>query len=409
MAISLEAINKSLSFPKDNSTFFKDLGDKCCAIGHESKNVNLTETAFYQVTSTMNTLYKNKKISLSTYSAIAYVYKEWSRFRFDSGDKNGCDEIITEGLELSETFVKESDAWKESFFLLLYEKYERTDNIEERWQLLISIFLPIENKNIFTEYRCNLCRGILLMETVFLMEKRGRGSDVKSSITLLLRAAETLRFCFDKCLGIDKSLSGVTATTALKNLSEYYKKNQAYYHRYDEGIALRIEHILDISKDPVIRLSPSVHKSGRNTYAGIFIVILGCILILCSYILYCELFPQKEKIHKQEQIVQENDSRQNGVEEAIGNSLPFDLTGLYFVPKANGASVKGVTARIKEIGDGRYDMAIYSDMPIRHYSLTLNRDRGLFQSEELGDGYITFDEQTKSTTINFSDIWILTK
>lgn len=409
MAITLEAINKSLSFPKDNCAFFIDLGEKCRAIGHESKSVNLTETAFYQVTSTMKTLYKNKKISLSTYSAIAYVYQEWSRFRHDSEDNDGWEEIITEGLELSKTFVKESNVWKDSFLMLLYEKYEHTNNIEERWQLLLSIFLPIENAGVFTEYLCNLCRGILLMETVFLMEKRGKGSDVKSSITLLFKAAETIRYCYDNRLGIEKSLTGITATTALRNLSEYYNKNQAHYRRYDEDMALRIEKLLNISKDPAIKISPSVTKSGRNIYAGIFIVILGGILILCSYILYRELFPPKEKLHKHEQFIQEQYTRQSGTEGVVDNSLPFDLAGLYFVPKAEGASVKGVTARIKEIGEEKYDMAIYSDMPIRHYSLTLNRARGQFQSEELGDGYITFDEQSKSTTINFSDIWILTK
>jgi len=88
--------------------------------------------------------------------------------------------------------------------------------------------------------------------------------------------------------------------------------------------------------------------------------------------------------------------------------LPAELTGLYFVPKADGIFSKGITARISETGNGKYDMAVYSDMPIMHYSLTLDREKSLFHSEQLGDGHISYDTQTRTTTINFSDEWILT-
>ena len=93
---------------------------------------------------------------------------------------------------------------------------------------------------------------------------------------------------------------------------------------------------------------------------------------------------------------------------AVQNSLPEDFSGLYFVTKADGQSAKGVTARVMNDDEGKYVMQIYSDKPIRRIMLDLDENAGLFHSDDLGDGYITYDEQTKSIKINFSDLWELT-
>ena len=93
---------------------------------------------------------------------------------------------------------------------------------------------------------------------------------------------------------------------------------------------------------------------------------------------------------------------------AVQNSLPEDFSGLYFVTKADGKSAKGVTARVIKDDEGKYVMQIYSDKPIRRIMLDLDENAGLFHSDDLGDGYITYDEQTKSIKINFSDLWELT-
>ena len=397
MEHSIDNIYKSLASPKDDAAFFKALGKECRAIGCESKNENLTETAFYQVESTLTTLYRDKKISLSTYHAITSVYHEWSHFRLDIGNTNGWKEMANKGLNLTLKHLEDSEVWKCSYLSFLYDIFENTSNIDEQWQLLSSSFLPFESIGKFSECRKSLCRGILLMETAFLMEKRGIGSDVKSNISLVLKAAEVLRYCHDNHIGIEAP-SSITATSAIKMLSEYYYKNQARYRRFDESMATRIE---------------------KGTNAGVFIIVIAVILILCFFMIFRNLFSDtkegntiKERTEYrqavQEGLASESIQNEQLVEENSNVSLPAELTGLYFVPKADGISSKGITARISELGDCKYDMAVYSDMPIKHYSLTLDRGKGLFRSEQLGDGYITYDEQTRSTTINFSDIWILT-
>ena len=92
----------------------------------------------------------------------------------------------------------------------------------------------------------------------------------------------------------------------------------------------------------------------------------------------------------------------------VQKSLPDDFTGLYFVSKAEGESAKGVTARMARDNAENYIMQVYSDKPVRRYPLSLDEEAGLFHSDILGDGYIIYDEQTKSITINFSDLWVLT-
>lgn len=91
----------------------------------------------------------------------------------------------------------------------------------------------------------------------------------------------------------------------------------------------------------------------------------------------------------------------------VRQSLPDDFTGLYFVTKADGAAEKGVTARLARKDAGNYLMQVYSDKPVRRFALTLDTEAGMFHSDILGDGYITYDGQTKSITINFSDLWVL--
>lgn len=92
----------------------------------------------------------------------------------------------------------------------------------------------------------------------------------------------------------------------------------------------------------------------------------------------------------------------------VKKALPDDFRGLYFVPKADGENVKGVTARIVKDEADNYFLQVYSEKPMRRFALTLDEDAGIFHCDVLGDGYITYDEQAKSTKINFSDLWILT-
>ena len=399
MASPLDKIYQSLVAPRDDAAFFKALGDECRAIGRESKNENLTETAFYQVVSTMDNLYRDKKISLSSYHAITFVYQNWSSFRFDIGNINGWRELANKGLSLSLTHLEESLDWKNSYLFFVYDIVVHTEGIEERWQQLSSSFIPFEGSGKFVDCPMSLCRGMLLMETALLMEKRGLGSDVNNSITHVLKAAEVLRNCYDNHIDIDSPPT--SAATALKTLSDYYFKNQTRYRRFDESKASRIEDLLKIKADPVVKPSPSAPKGAKTTHPGIFLAIVAAILIVCVFMLFKGLSssPDTETPVK----VQVENQQVNQVE-----AIPFDVTGLYFVPKADGVSTKGITARISEMEGGRYDMAVYSSMPIRHYGMTLDRMKGLFHSEELGDGYITYDEQTKTITINFSDLWVLT-
>ena len=410
MAVSIDAIYQKLSSPRDDASFFKTLGDDCRTIGRESKNENLTETAFYQVASTMTTLYRDKRISLSTYYAITSVYLNWGHFRQEIGNTNGWNELANKGLNQTLQHLDDSEEWKYGYLTFLYDIFEKTVSIEERWQHLTSSFLPYESIGKFS--KCTNCpfRGILLMETAFLMEKRGMSSDVKSSITLILKAAETLRYCYDNHLSIDSSSKGITTTSALKMLSDYYYKNQARYRRFDEDMASRIEKLLKIGKEPVAKPDPSVPKSGKSTHPGLFFAIIAGILLFCIYMIYrgCSSNTETEESPRQEQVIPKESVQGQTDVEIAPVSLPSDLTGLYFVPKADGVSYKGITARISKTEDGRFDMAVYSNMPIRHYKMTLIRGKGVFQCEELGDGYITYDEQTKSITINFSDLWILT-
>lgn len=417
MEHSIDNIYKSLASPKDDAAFFKALGKECRTIGRESKNENLTETAFYQVESTLTTLYRDKKISLSTYHAITSVYHEWSHFRLDIGNTNGWKELADKGLDLTLKHLEDSEEWKSSYLSFLYDLFEHTSNIEEQWQLLSSSFLPFESIGKFGECRKSLCRGILLIETAFLMEKRGIGSDVKSNISLVLKAAETLRYCYDNHIGIETS--STTVASAIKMLSDYYCKNQARYRRFDESMATRIETLLKLETKPSAIPSPSSPKGARSTNAGVFIAVIAVILFVCFFMIFRNLFSDtkegnaiKEQTEYRETVQEESESEsiqgEQSVEENSNVSLPAELTGLYFVPKADGISSKGITARISETGDGKYDMAVYSDMPIKHYSLTLDRGKCVLYNEELGDGYISYNEQTKSTTINFSDIWILT-
>ena len=409
MAVSIDTIYQRLSSPRDDASYFKTLGDDCMTIGRESKNENLTETAFYQVASTMTTLYRDKRISLPAYYATTSVYLNWGRFRQQIGNTNGWKELANKGLELSLQHLDDSEEWKYGYLTFLYDIFENTVSIEERWQQLTSSFLPYESIGKFSKCTNSPSRGILLMETAFLMEKRGMSSDVKGSITLILKAAETLRCCYDNHLSVDSSSRGITTASALKMLSDYYYKNQARYRRFDEDMASRIEKLLKIGKEPVAKPDPSVPKGGKSTHPGLFFAIIAGILLFCIYMMYrsCSSNTGVEESPKQEQVIQKETVQGQTDVETTPVSLPSDLTGLYFVPKADGVSTKGITARISETEDGRFDMALYSNMPIRHYKMTLDRGKGLFQSEELGDGYITYDEQTKSITINFSDLWIL--
>lgn len=399
MEHSIDNIYISLASPKDDATFFNALGKECRAIGHESKNENLTETAFYQVESTMTTLFRGKNISLSTYHAITSVYHEWSQFRLDIGNNNGWKEVVDIGLTITLKYFEESEDWKNSYLFFLYDIFEHTVSIEERWKLLSASFLPFESIDKFNECRNSLCRGVLLMETAFLMENRGVGGDIKSSMSLVLKAAESLRYCYDHHISIDSS-SSTTPASAIKMLSDYYSKNQVRYRRFDESKAALIETFLKLGDKPATSPSPSFPKGARNTNASIFIAVIALILIVCFFMIFRNLFSDT----KEEKMIKE----QTEYKQSNHVMLPTDLTGLYFVPKADGIISKGITARISETGNDKYDMAIYSDMPIRNYSLTLDRGKGVFYSEELGNGYITYDEQTKSITINFSDVWILT-
>lgn len=416
MAYSIDKIYQSLASPKDDASFFKALADECRSIGRESENENLTETAFYQVASTMDNLYRDKKISLTCYHAITFVYQNWSLFRLDIGNINGWKEIVNKGLDLALIHLEESIDWKNSYLFFIYDIFVHTEGIEERWQQLSSSFIPMESIGKFTDCSESLYRGLLLMETVFLMEKRGYGSSVKSSVTFVLKAAEVLRNCYDN--HIDIYSPPTSAATALRSLSDYYYRNQKLYRRFDESKASRIEELLKIKKDSVVKAIPSIPKGTKTTHAGVFIVIVISIIILCVVLIFRELTsdtdtdnPTKEQVDNQREYQTQpvyDESFQEQTEKAKASSIPFDVTGLYFVTKVDGVSTKGVTARISEVEGERYDMAVYSNMPIRHYSMSLDRAKGLFHSEELGDGYITCDEQTSSITINFSDLWLLT-
>lgn len=94
--------------------------------------------------------------------------------------------------------------------------------------------------------------------------------------------------------------------------------------------------------------------------------------------------------------------------EAVQHALPDDFSGMYFVPVADGQKAQGITARIIKEDTGNYTLLLYSDMPTRSISLQLDENEGLFHSNILGDGYIIYDEQTKSININFSDLWVIT-
>ncbi len=93
---------------------------------------------------------------------------------------------------------------------------------------------------------------------------------------------------------------------------------------------------------------------------------------------------------------------------AVEKSIPEDLTGLYFVKTMDGENVSGATARIAEDGNGNYLMKVYSDLPTRNFPLQLDKEKALFHSDILGEGYIIYDKQTKSININFSDLWVIT-
>lgn len=92
----------------------------------------------------------------------------------------------------------------------------------------------------------------------------------------------------------------------------------------------------------------------------------------------------------------------------VQTALPNDYEGLYFVSIVNGEKVKGVTARLNKSDEDNYVLIVYSDKPIRSFNLSIDRELGMFHSNDLGDGYIIYDKQTKTITINFSDLWILT-
>lgn len=92
----------------------------------------------------------------------------------------------------------------------------------------------------------------------------------------------------------------------------------------------------------------------------------------------------------------------------VQKALPDDFSGLYFVPKADGKNVKGVTARLFQSTEGEYYLQIYSDKPVQRYGLVLDKEQGTFYNDILGKGFITYDEQTKTIKINFEERWILT-
>lgn len=88
--------------------------------------------------------------------------------------------------------------------------------------------------------------------------------------------------------------------------------------------------------------------------------------------------------------------------------LPPDITGMYFLSRADGVAATGATARISREADGKYYMQVYSDNPTRRFSLTWDEDRGILHSDVIGDGCVKYDSKYQSTEINFSDIWVLT-
>ncbi len=93
---------------------------------------------------------------------------------------------------------------------------------------------------------------------------------------------------------------------------------------------------------------------------------------------------------------------------AVEQSIPEDLTGLYFVKTMEGKDVSGATARIIKKDENNYLMKVYSDRPTRDFPLLLDREKALFHNDILGEGYIVYDKQVKSITINFSDLWVIT-
>ena len=90
----------------------------------------------------------------------------------------------------------------------------------------------------------------------------------------------------------------------------------------------------------------------------------------------------------------------------VQNSLPNDFSGLYFVQIADGEKAKGVSARIIKEEYNNYILQVYGNSPMRRYSLQLDKEKGFFMCDVLGKGYIIYDKQTNSTTINFSNIWV---
>ena len=87
--------------------------------------------------------------------------------------------------------------------------------------------------------------------------------------------------------------------------------------------------------------------------------------------------------------------------------LPPDITGMYFLSRADGVAATGATARISRGADGRYYMQVYSDYPTRRFALTWDEERGILHSDVIGVGCVKYDSKYQSTEINFSDIWVL--
>ena len=93
----------------------------------------------------------------------------------------------------------------------------------------------------------------------------------------------------------------------------------------------------------------------------------------------------------------------------VSSALPEDFSGTYFAERIEGVKAKGATARIVKDENGYYHMQVYSDKPIQRFELTYDNKTGLLNNEVLGKGYIYFKKETGMLTINFSDLWILTK
>lgn len=93
----------------------------------------------------------------------------------------------------------------------------------------------------------------------------------------------------------------------------------------------------------------------------------------------------------------------------VSSALPEDISGTYFAERIEGAKAKGATARIVKDENGYYHMQVYSESPVQRFKLTYDNETGLLDNEVLGKGYIYFKKETGTLTINFSDLWILTK